>query len=127
MGKIKVLIVDDDMKFAKNLGSFLRIMGYETNEIGTGESALKLIEDDKPDILLCDLKLPDIDGKEIVRKAKEISPKTILFIISAYVDSSIEERFEKLGLYAFIYKPVLFDDVIALFKKAISDRNLTPS
>lgn len=122
MVKIKVLIVDDDMKFAGNLGSYLSLMGYEIDKVGTGEGALKLIQSAKPDILLCDLKLPDIDGDEIIRKTKEISPKTILFIISAYVDSPTEERLQRLGVHSFIHKPVLFDDVVVLFKKAISDK-----
>ena len=118
MDKKSVLIVDDDMKFAENLGRYLSIIGYKVNAVGTGESAFKVIENDKPDILLCDLKLSDMDGDRIVKKVKEISPKTALFIISAYIDPYVEERLQGQGI-SFIKKPVLFDDVVELFKKAI--------
>ena len=123
MGKTKVLIVDDDAVFAKNLGAYLEIMGYEVSKVGTAEGALKLIKDDKPDILLCDLKLPDMDGSAIIKKTKEISPKTVLFVVSAYVDPETEERVKRLGARSLIYKPVMFDDVIALFERVNNCHN----
>lgn len=118
MGKTKVLLVDDDGIFTKNLGDYLGIMGYEVTKVGTGGTALELIEKNKPDILLVDLKLPDMDGSTILKKAKEISPKSVLFVVSAYVDPETEERVKRLGARSLIYKPVMFDDVIALFERA---------
>ncbi|MBL7197595.1 MAG: response regulator [Candidatus Omnitrophica bacterium] len=119
MKKIKVLVVDDDMKFAENIGKYLSIIGYDVNAVGTGESAFKLIASTTPDIILCDLKLSDMNGEKIVKKVKETSPNTALFIISAYIDPYTEERLQNQGI-PFIRKPVLFDDVVALFKKAVS-------
>ena len=118
MGKLKVLIVDDDAVFAENFRKYLEIMGYEAAKAGTAESALKLIKDTKPDILLCDLKLPDVDGNEIVRQTKGLSPKTIIFVVSAYVDTNTELRLKKLGISKLIYKPIVFDEVLEMFKKA---------
>ncbi|MBL7069308.1 MAG: response regulator [Candidatus Omnitrophica bacterium] len=118
MGKKTVLIVDDDMKFAENLGKYLSIVGYEVNAVGSGESAFKLMKNNKPDILLCDLKLSDMDGDKIIKEVKEVSPDTALFIISAYIDPYVEKRFLKQGI-PFIKKPVLFDDVVELLKKAM--------
>jgi len=120
MGKAKVLLVDDDGVFTKNLGDYLEIMGYEVTKVGTGGTALELIEKNKPDFLLVDLKLPDMDGRTIIRKTKESSPKTVIFVVSAYVDLETEERIKQLGARSLIYKPVLFDDIIALFEKAQS-------
>ena len=113
-----VLIVDDDEVFAKNLGKNLSFEGYKTNVAFTGQDAVKFIQSHKPDILICDLKLPDIDGDEVIEKAKKSSPDTLLFVVSAYVDTSIEEKLKKMGVLGFMYKPVMFDDVTATIRQS---------
>jgi len=118
MAKAKVLLVDDDGVFINNLGAYLEIMKYDVTKVGTGETALELIEKNKPDFLLVDLKLPDMDGRAIVKKTKEISPNTVIFVVSAYVDLETEERVKQVGARSLIYKPVMFDDVVELLKKA---------
>ncbi len=119
MDKKRVLIIDDDGVFAANLGKYLEIMGYEAGMIGTGETALELIEDKKPDALLLDLKLPDIDGNQIIKRMKEISPQTIPIIITAYLNEYVEEKLKKAGAFEILYKPVEFDDVISVLDKAL--------
>jgi DNA-binding NtrC family response regulator len=119
MDKKRVLIIDDDGVFAANLGKYLEIMGYEADMIGTGEAALELIENKKPDALLLDLKLPDIDGSQIIRKMKEISPQAIPIIITAYLNEFVEENLKKSGAFEVLYKPVEFDDVINVLDKAL--------
>ena len=113
----RVLIVDDDEVFAKNLGKNLSIEGYEASVVLTGNDAVAFIRSQKPDILICDLKLPDIDGDEVIEKARGASPATLLFVVSAYVDSSIEEKLKKMGVRGFMYKPVIFDDVTAMIRQ----------
>ena len=109
-----ILIVDDDEVFAKNLEKNLLLEGYRTSVAFSGQDAIAIIQSQKPDILICDLKLPDIDGDEIIKKTLEISPDTLSFVVSAYVDESVEDKLKKMGIRGLLYKPVVFDDVTAM-------------
>jgi len=113
-----VLIVDDDEVFAKNLGKNLSLEGYKTSIVLTGQDAVTFIRNEKPDILICDLKLSDIDGDEVIEKAKEASPSTLSFVVSAYVDTLVEEKLKRIGVCGFMYKPVIFDDVTAMIRQS---------
>ena len=114
---LTVLIVDDDEVFASNLAKNLTLDGYETRTAATGKEALTIIGQNKPDILICDLKLPDLDGDSLLKEARTLSPETKLFLISAYVDTAIEERLRKIGVCGFIHKPIMLDDVTAMIQK----------
>lgn len=114
---LTVLIVDDDEVFASNLAKNLTLDGYETRTAATGREALMILGQNKPNILICDLKLPDLDGDSLLKEARTLSPETKLFLISAYVDTAIEERLKKIGVCGFIHKPIVLDDVTAMIQK----------
>lgn len=113
MPNMKILIVDDDMKYADNLKKYLEILGYTVFATGTGELALQILKANNIDVLFCDIKLPDIEGDMLVKKIIDVSKKTKLFIVSGYIDSSLNERMKKLGICGIINKPVMFDEVVA--------------
>lgn len=108
MGKIKILLIDDNVKFIKNICRYLNLVApeYEVYTTGTGEDGLRILEKEKPDILLCDLFMLDIDGDEVIEKAKSISPNTRRVIITAYTDEKTEERLRKMGINDIIHKPI---------------------
>ena len=112
-----ILIVDDDEVFAKNLAKNLLLEGYKTNVAFKGLDAVEFIRKEKPDILICDLKLPDIDGDEVIERIKKESPSTLSFVVSAYVDTAIEQKLKRMGVLGFMYKPVIFDDVTAMIQQ----------
>lgn len=108
MGKIKILLIDDNVRFIKNVSRYLNIVApeYEVYTTGTGEDGLRILEKEKPDILLCDLFMLDIDGDEVIEKAKSISPRTRRIIITAFTDEKTEERLRRMGIDDIIYKPI---------------------
>lgn len=122
MEKAKVLIIDDEFKFVDGLSRYLELLNYRVFKSATGEQGIDIIEREKPDIVLCDLKMPGIDGDEVIKRTKSISPKTIPIMITAYMNELTEERLTNMGAYTFIYKPIKIEEVEDILKKAIQDR-----
>lgn len=120
--KAKILIVDDDIKFVNDLSRYLELIGYEAYKAGSGGHGIEVIEREKPDVLLCDLKMLDINGERVIKEAKAISPKTIPIMITGYSDERTEKRLKKIGAYTFVYKPIVLRDLVKTIKKAVENR-----
>ena len=102
----KVLIVDDEFEFVNDLAKGLEIFGYQPLKAGDGDGALNVINKERPDMVLCDYKLPDIDGDAILKKAKESNPEIRFIMVTAYYDEELKKRFKNLGADEVIYKPI---------------------
>ncbi|MCX5699854.1 MAG: response regulator [Candidatus Omnitrophica bacterium] len=113
----KILLVDDELEFIKDFSKALKIFGYKTYMAGDGQGALNIIENKKPDIVLCDYRLFDIDGDKILEKTKKNHPKIKFIIITAYYDDVVEERLRNLGADEVIFKPIVLTEIEALLKK----------
>ena len=108
MTKIKILFIDDNVKFINNIRSYLKIVApeYDVYTTGTGDDGLRILKEEKPGILFCDLFLLDMDGDEVIEEAQSISPDTIFIMLTAYTDEKTEERLRKMGIKHIIYKPI---------------------
>jgi DNA-binding response OmpR family regulator len=113
----KVLLVDDELEFTKDLAKALEMFGYEAYRAGDGEGALSIIEKKKPDVILCDYKLFDIDGDKILEKTKKEHPGIKFIMVTAYYDEVIEKRFRNLGADEVIFKPIVLTEIEALLAK----------
>jgi signal transduction histidine kinase len=113
----RILIVDDDPEITKMLSFALRDQRYEVAVADTGRMAIQKIQSDSSEIVLLDLNLPDVDGKEILRKIKEIDEDVATIVITGYGGQKIATDLMKAGAVDFISKP--FD--IEILLKAISD------
>lgn len=113
----KVLIVDDELEFVSDFARGLEMFGYEVYKAGDGEGALNIIENKKPDIVLCDYRLPDIDGDKILEKAKAKSPQVKFVMVTAYYDENVEKRLRKLGADEVIFKPIVLTEIETLLAK----------
>jgi DNA-binding NtrC family response regulator len=82
--QINILVVDDDLIFGKNFVTILKDKGYSVELTGTGNKAVEMLKSTKFDIVLLDIKLPDINGIEVFKKMKEIRPDTAVIVMSAY-------------------------------------------
>ena len=102
---ISVLIVDDESTIRLSLGNILK-KKYEVLEAETGGDALDLIENHQPDIVLLDVRLPDINGLEVIKRAKGFAPETAVIMISAYADFELAIEAMKEGARDFFIKPV---------------------
>lgn len=123
MKKATVLIIDDDPAMVDLTKYQLEEQGFEISTAGTGLAGLKLAEEQRFDIALTDLQLPDIDGIEVVRKLKELSPATEIIMITGY--SSMKRAIEaiKAGAFHFVEKPLAFEELQALIDKALERRS----
>ena len=113
-----ILIVDDEALTLRTIGRALQAEGYEVLPASSGEDALKIIADEKPVVALLDVVLPGINGIEVLRQARKISPSTIFVMMSAYhlVDRAVEAM--KLGAYDYLIKPFHIADMTNTIRRA---------
>lgn len=117
----KILIIDDDFDMCALLSRFLNKKGYETEVAHNGAKGLAKFNEFHFDIVLCDYRLGDKDGKDVLMKIKEAKPKTIVIIITGYSDIKTAVDVIKLGAFDYITKPLIPDEVINVIEKALAN------
>ncbi len=122
--KQNILIVDDESTIRDTLSLILKEEGYETQTAANGLEALNKIKELNFDLVITDLKMPKVDGLELMEKLKEISPKTSVIVITAYATLESAIQALRLGAYDYIIKPLDFDDVILRIKRLMEHREL---
>lgn len=121
--KKKILIIDDDFDMCTLLSRFLDKKGYITDVAHNGAKGLAKFNEGNYDIVLCDFRLGDKDGKDVLTKIKELKPSTIVIIITGYSDIKTAVDVIKLGAYDYITKPLLPDEVVSVIEKALANEN----
>ncbi|MXV14137.1 sigma-54-dependent transcriptional regulator [Hufsiella ginkgonis] len=115
----KILIVDDEVNIGLLLSRFLTRNGFEVNTATSGATAMELISKEPYNLVLCDFRLEDTDGREILKKIKAIHPTTGVIIITGYSDIKLAVELIKLGAYDYITKPLYPDEILNTINKAI--------
>ena len=105
----KILVVDDEVDIAEVLAAFLIKEGYDVLTVYDGETALKKFLEFKPSLILLDIRLPDINGIEVLRKIKEINKDVNVIMITAFRDADKVVEAFRLGAYDCIFKPFDFN------------------
>lgn len=113
-----ILIVDDEISIQESLAGVLRDEGYDVSLATSGLQALKLIEEDPPDLVFLDIVMPGIDGIETLRRIKERHPDIYVVIISAYGTIETAVKAIKHGAFDLIEKPLSLDKVVLTAKHA---------
>ena len=124
MAEERVLVVDDEYLIRLTLGQNLAKEGFEVLLAETGEEALEKVEGDAPDLLLLDIKLPGMDGYEVLEKALRIDRGIVSIIITAYEDVEMAVKAMKLGAYDYITKPFDFDRIRLSMHRALEASQL---
>ena len=101
----RLLIVDDEAGIVEEVKDFFQEEGYEVQTADTGKDGIEAINKFRPDLLVLDVKLPDISGLHVLRHCKENSPATKIIVNTGYVDQFIIDEAERLGRDAFLQKP----------------------
>ena len=120
-----ILIVDDNKDMQYILSSILKNEGYETLTVGDGKQALDVLNKKSPDLVLLDMKLPGIDGIQILKKMKQIDNDLIVIILTAYGDVKGAVRAMKLGAFDYIIKPFDNEEIVLVIKKALQTQYLS--
>ncbi|MDP2157666.1 MAG: sigma-54 dependent transcriptional regulator [Nitrospirota bacterium] len=123
--KGRILIVEDEKSMREVLKILLEDEGYETISASDGQDGIRKIQEDIFDIVITDIKMPRADGFEVLKKVKEISPTSIVIMITAFgtTESTIEAM--KLGAYDYIHKPFKIDEIRLIINKALEKKRLS--
>jgi len=117
-----VLIVDDEKNICQLLSRLVNKEGLKTFTANDGQTALKMIISDMPDILIVDFKMPGMDGMEVIRRAREIDPDLPAIMITAYADLHTAVEAMKAGAYDFLAKPFLHDEFMGIILGALQEK-----
>ena len=120
--KKKILIVDDEKDSCEILAEILSDEGYETFSARSGRSALVKVEKEKPDLVLLDIKMPQMDGIEGLERIKKIDKGIAVIMITAYGALNTARGAMRLGAYDYITKPFDVNLIKGIVKEALSGR-----
>ena len=118
----KILIVDDNNDICLLLERFLSKQGYKTASVLRGDDGLALLRKETFELVICDFKLPDIDGLEMLRRIKVLNPSTAVIIITGYSDVRVAVQTVKHGAYDYVTKPLYPDEILYTIKGALDRR-----
>ncbi|MBR9999975.1 MAG: sigma-54-dependent Fis family transcriptional regulator [Cyclobacteriaceae bacterium] len=116
----KILIIDDDRDICNMLAKFLSKHGFDTDIAYNGKTAVKLLKENTVDLVLCDFKLPDATGIEILQKVKIIDSRIQVIIITGYSDVRIAVDAVKKGAVDYVTKPLYPDEILHTIKTVLS-------
>jgi DNA-binding NtrC family response regulator len=124
MGLYRILVVDDEELQREMLGGFLQKEGFSVSLADSGETALKLCQDEFFEVALIDLKMPGMDGIELLSNLKEINPEIQVIVITAH--GSIETAVEAMrrGAFHYVNKPVDLEELKINVKKALESQKV---
>jgi two-component system response regulator HydG len=115
----KILIIDDEVNVALLLSKFLTRNGFEVSSALSGSSGLELLKNGGFNLVLCDFRLEDTDGREMLIKIKKHYPQTGVIIITGYSDIKMAVELIKMGAYDYITKPLYPDEILNTITKAL--------
>ncbi|MBI2890345.1 MAG: sigma-54-dependent Fis family transcriptional regulator [Nitrospirae bacterium] len=119
-----LLIIDDEDSYREDTARLVRKRGLTCTTAPDGTTGLRLAEERRPDVILCDLMMPGISGIEVLDRLGGVCPEAIVFVVTAH--ATIETAIEALrrGAHDYLLKPVLFEDLLAKISRALEVRDL---
>jgi DNA-binding NtrC family response regulator len=120
----KILVVDDELNVSRSLALNLMLVGYQVQEAKSGEEAIRWLEKEIYDLVICDLRLEKMSGLEVLRHIKRYSPDTEVLLMTAFaaVDTAVQAIKE--GAYDYISKPFQNDELLLTVQKALEHNQL---
>jgi two-component system response regulator AtoC len=122
--EVNILVVDDEEIVRGSLLDWLKEDGYQVEAVEDGFKALEKFRDRSWDIALIDLKMPKMDGLELLGKIKEIRPQTQVVIITAFATVNTAVQAIKIGAYDYLVKPFNPEELSLLIKRLVESQNL---
>ena len=115
----RILIIDDENDLRFVLKRFLSKHGYEVLEASSGKKALDILRSNEVDLILCDFKLDDMDGDEVLKAIKEINSTVPVIIITGYSNIKTAVEVMRLGAIDYVTKPLLPEEILITIRKAL--------
>ena len=114
----KILLVDDEKKYVQTLSKRLMMRELDSAVVYDGESALSLAQEDEPDVMILDLRMPGIDGIEVLRQVKQNRPAIEVIVLTSQGSEDDKKTCMELGAFAFLSKSVNIDELSKTIKAA---------
>ncbi len=118
MKKLKLLLVDDEQEFVETLADRLRMRELDASIACNGEEALSAIEQEEPDVIVLDLKMPGIHGIEVLKHVKKAYPNVEVIILTGHGGKQDEEAARRLGAFDYVKKPADIDSLVSRVRNA---------
>ena len=115
--KLKVLLVDDEKEFVESLSERLELRNLDAEVVYDGEQALKAVKEGSHDVMVLDLRMPGIDGIEVLRQVKKTKPDMQVVVLTGHGSDKDEREVKRLGAFAYLKKPIDLDQLIGTLKK----------
>ena len=114
----KILLVDDEIVFTRNMSKLLSNRGYRVTPVNSGDSAIRELDEDNYDVVVLDLKMPGMDGLTTLKEIKKLGLFTQTLMLTGHgsIDSALEAV--KLGAYDYLTKPCQIDELVAKIEGA---------
>ena len=122
MEQIKILLVDDEKEFVETLADRIKLRDHKADVALNGEQALKKLDDQIPDVVVLDLKMPGIDGMEVLRRIRKAYPKVQVIMLTGHGSEKHEDEARKLGAFEYLQKPVDIDTLMKKVKLAYKNK-----
>src|SRR5258708_30660182 len=124
MPKSRILVIDDEAAIRDSLKMTLEYEGYEFVGAATGQEGLALVEREAPDLVLLDVKMPGMDGLEVLERLRSINDTLPVVVVSGHGTISTAVEATKKGAFDFIEKPFASDRVLVSLRNALDQRRL---
>jgi DNA-binding NtrC family response regulator len=122
--KARIVVIDDEINAAQALETLLREDGYEVARAHDARTGLQLLEKVEPDVVLTDLRMPGMDGIELLGKIKEVRPHTMVVLMTAYGTVKTAVKAMKLGAEDYLSKPIDVEELEVVLGKALDKKRL---
>ena len=114
----RILLVDDEKEFVQTLSERLKMRQIDSKFVFSGEDALDFADNEDTDVMVLDLKMPGIDGIEVLKKVKQTKPNMEIIILTGHGSEKDRKTCLELGAFAYLQKPADIDILTATMKKA---------
>jgi len=121
----KVLVVDDEEGVVESIAGVLEDEGFRVTTARSGEDAIRVFQQEEPDVTLLDIWMPGMDGIEILKRLKGIAPECQVIMISGHATISTAMTSVKLGAFDFIEKPLSLDVLLLTIRRALDQKDLS--
>lgn len=123
----KILIVDDDVDMCQLLGKFLQKKGYNVNCAHKGRTAIEMLKEEQYDLCICDFRLGDMDGLELIQNIRALNKDIKILMITGYSDIKVAVQVIKMGALDYLTKPIIPDELLVALSKALSSEQVSTS
>jgi DNA-binding NtrC family response regulator len=119
---IRILLVDDEEEFVTTLSERMEMRGFDASVAFDGQKAMETLKTRVPDVMVLDLRMPGIDGMEVLERVKKTNPEAQVIILTGHGSYKDEEQARRLGAFDYLQKPVGVDTLVKSIQKAYQQK-----